>query len=88
MAVVVDGPELPEVSKSTESCDFISSPPASYLSLCKLLGIADRGRRAFWGVSYLSAPHSVYCLGYTVGATCDMVTAVPMIDTWVPEMPG
>lgn len=42
VAVVVDGPELPEVSKSTESCDFISSPPASYLSPCKLLGIADR----------------------------------------------
>lgn len=40
--VVVDGPELPEVSKSTESCDFISSPPASYLSPCKLLAVADR----------------------------------------------
>lgn len=30
---------------------------------------------------------SVYCLGYSVGATCDMVTAVPMIKTWLLEMP-
>ena len=87
--MVICGPEPPEVSETTDSCDFISSPPGSDHSLCKILacedGEGDEPSRESNPLETLLTLSAIVV--YREVATHDTVTAVAMIETWVPEMP-